>query len=114
MQQLPVGGRSESPSRQLSELQIREGGDAEEEVTENNQDYNAKVALHKLRHPRFVLRGDAPKQHRATAAASGTPGGSGRSSHNGSEGPCALTPTRTVSNRSVSWGSKCKQFASIQ
>jgi hypothetical protein len=54
MLQLPVGGRRESPSRQLSELQIREGGDVEEEVTENNQDYNAKGVLHKLRHPRFV------------------------------------------------------------
>jgi hypothetical protein len=29
-------------------------------------------------------------------------------------GPCALTPTRTAWNRSVSWDSKCKQFASKQ
>jgi hypothetical protein len=33
MLQLPVGERRESPSRQLSRLQICEGGDAEKEVT---------------------------------------------------------------------------------
>jgi hypothetical protein len=37
MLQLPVGDRRESPSRQLSGLQIREGGDAEKEVTEHIQ-----------------------------------------------------------------------------
>jgi hypothetical protein len=35
------------------------------------------------------------------------PSGSGRSSHNETEGPCALTPTRTAC-RAVRWGSKCK------
>jgi hypothetical protein len=43
-----------------------------------------------------------------------TPGGSGRFSHNGTKGLCTLTSTRTASNWSVSWGSKCKQFASRQ
>jgi hypothetical protein len=57
---------------QLSGLQIREGGDAEKEVTENTQNYNAKCVL-KPRHPRCVLRGGAPRQRRATAAASDAP-----------------------------------------
>jgi hypothetical protein len=77
-------------------LQIREGN-AEEEVTGNN----TKSVLLKPRHPRSVLRGGAPKQHRATAASSNTPGDSGRSSHKVPEGSCALTPTQTASNRSV-------------
>jgi hypothetical protein len=113
MLQLPVGGRRGSPSRQISGLQISEGGDAEKEVTENIQGSKANNVL-KPRHPRCVLRGGAPRQRRAIAAASDSPGGSGSSNHNGTEDPCALTPTRTVSNRSVSWGSKCKQFASRQ
>jgi hypothetical protein len=41
------------------------------------------------------------RQHRATASASDMPSGSGRSSHNGTEGPCALTPTRTAAGQSV-------------
>jgi hypothetical protein len=49
MLQLPVGERRESLSRQLSGLQIREGGDAEKEVTENTQDYNAKGIILKPR-----------------------------------------------------------------
>jgi hypothetical protein len=109
MLQLPVGDRRESLSRQLSGLQIREGGDAEKEVTENRQDYNANGIIPKPRHLRCVLRGGAPRQHRATASASDMPSGSGKSSHNGTEGLCALTPTRTAC-RAVHWGSKCKQF----
>jgi hypothetical protein len=58
----------------------------------------------KPREPRRVLRCGAARQHRATAAVSDTPGGSGRSSHNGTQGPCGRTPTRTASDRSVSWG----------
>jgi hypothetical protein len=54
------------------------------------------------------------QRRRSETAASDTPGGSGRSSHNGTEGSCALTPTRTARSRSVSWDSKCKQFASKQ
>jgi hypothetical protein len=52
-----------------------------------------------------ALQGSTEQQHQPD-----TPDDNGRSSHNRTEGPCALTPTRTSSNRSVSWGSKCKQF----
>jgi hypothetical protein len=68
--QLPVGRRRESPSCQLLGLQAHKGGDAEEEFTENTQDYNGKGILFKLYHSRCVLHGGAPKQHRATAVAS--------------------------------------------
>jgi hypothetical protein len=94
-------------------LHIREGGDEEKvvtDVTKNTQDYNMKDILFKPRYPGCVLRGGAPRQHKATASVSDTPDGSGRFSHNGTEGPCALTATRTANNKSVSWGSKCKQF----
>jgi hypothetical protein len=57
--QLPVGESRESPSRQLSGLQIREGGVSEKEVTENTKDYNAKGIILKPRQPRCVLRGGA-------------------------------------------------------
>jgi hypothetical protein len=41
-------------------------GAAEEEVTQNNQDDNAKDVLLKPRQPRFVLRGGAPRQPERT------------------------------------------------
>jgi hypothetical protein len=69
MLQLPVGEK-ENPSCQLSGLQIREGADAEKEVTENTQDYNTKNILLKPHHPSCVLHFGAPRQHRGTAAAS--------------------------------------------
>jgi hypothetical protein len=46
------------------------------------------------------VRGGSPRQDRGTAAASDTSGGSGRSRHNGTQGPCALAPTGTADNRS--------------
>jgi hypothetical protein len=60
--QLSVGGRRESPPRQLSGLQIRGGGDVEREVTENNQDYNENGVLFEPRHLRF--RGSREQQQR--------------------------------------------------
>jgi hypothetical protein len=67
MLQLPVFERRESPSCELSGLQTR-GGDAEEEVTENNQDHNAKGVLLEPHHPRCaftaVLRGITEEQQR--------------------------------------------------
>jgi hypothetical protein len=107
---LPFGERRESPSRQLSGLQTREGGNAEKKVAENNQDYNGKGVLLRPHHPRCV-RGGAPRQQRA---ASDTPGVSGSSSHSGKKGPCTLISTRTAANRSVNSRSKCKQFTSRQ
>jgi hypothetical protein len=41
--QLPIGGRGKPPSRQLSGLQTREGGDSEKEVAEDIQGYNGRV-----------------------------------------------------------------------
>jgi hypothetical protein len=67
--------KDRKPIPPISGLQIR---DAEKEVTKNTQDYNAKGVLLTSRHPRFVLRGAALRQHKATAGASD----SGRSSHN--------------------------------
>jgi hypothetical protein len=109
MLQLPVGDRRESPSFSLSGLQKLERGDAEKEVPENIQDYNSKDILLKPRHTRCVLRDGAPRQQRETSVASDMPSGNGRSSHNGTEGPCALTPKRTTCKGAVDWGSKCKQ-----
>jgi hypothetical protein len=45
MLQLPVGGRGKKQSRKLTGLQTREGGDAEKEVAEDNQDYNGEGVL---------------------------------------------------------------------
>jgi hypothetical protein len=42
MLQLQVAGRRETTSRQLSGLQAREGGAAEEEITESSQNHNGK------------------------------------------------------------------------
>jgi hypothetical protein len=61
------------------------------EILENIQDYNEEGVLFKTRHSGRVLHGGAPRQHRATSSASDMPSGNGRSSHNGIEGPCALT-----------------------
>jgi hypothetical protein len=63
----------EQQGEQLSGLQIREGGDAEKDVTENTQDYNAKGITLKPRYPRYVLRGGAPRQHRAKPSTSDMP-----------------------------------------
>jgi hypothetical protein len=63
MLQLPVDERRESPFRQVSGLQIREGGDAEKEVTKNTQGYNTKDVL-KSRHLRCVLRSSIEQQYR--------------------------------------------------
>jgi hypothetical protein len=76
----------------MSGLQIHEEGDAGKEVTEKTQDYNVKGVVLTPCLPRCVIHGNALRQHRATAAASDTPGDSGRSSHDGTRGPCALTP----------------------
>jgi hypothetical protein len=43
--QLPDGGRRKPPSRKLSGLQTRRGGDAEEEVEVDSQVYNGKGVL---------------------------------------------------------------------
>jgi hypothetical protein len=93
------GGQKKIPSRQLSGLQTPEGGDAEKEVIEDTQDYNGKGVLFQPHHCRHVLRGSTPRQDRGTAAASDTSGGSGRSRHSGTQGPCGVTPTRTADSR---------------
>jgi hypothetical protein len=56
-----VGGGRESPPRQLSGLQTRKGGAAEEEITENTQDYNGKGVLLKSYYSRHLLRGGASR-----------------------------------------------------
>jgi hypothetical protein len=115
MLQLSVGGRRKTPSRKLSGLQTREGGDSEEEVAEDTQDYNGEGVLFQPHHSRHVLRGGFPRQDRGTAAAApDTSDGSGRFRCNGTQGPFGINPTRTEDNRSVSTGLKCKQFASRQ
>jgi hypothetical protein len=91
MLQLLVGGRRKTPSRQLSGLQTREGGDAEKAVPEDIQDYNRKGVLFQPHHSRYVLRGGALRQERGTAAASDT--SDGRSHQNGTQGTCGFTPT---------------------
>jgi hypothetical protein len=58
---MPVGGGRESPSCQLSRLQIRQGGAAEEEITENTQNYNGKGVLLRPYYSRHLLRGGAPR-----------------------------------------------------
>jgi hypothetical protein len=73
MLQLPVGRGRESPSHQLSELQICEGGSAEEKITENIKNYNGKGVLLKPYYARCLFRGGAPRQYSATAATSGMP-----------------------------------------
>jgi hypothetical protein len=66
MLQLPVGGRRETPSRQLSGLQTRERGDAEKEVVGNTQDYNRKGVLFQSHHSGLsfaaALRGRTEEQ----------------------------------------------------
>jgi hypothetical protein len=89
--QLSVSRRRNPPPRKLSGLQTRKGGDAEEEVAGNTEDYNGKRVLFEPLHSRHVLRGGFPRQDRGTATASHTSGG--RSRHYGTQGPCGLTPT---------------------
>jgi hypothetical protein len=102
LQLLITGGEKPQP-RKLSRLQTRGGGDAEK-VTEDTQDYNGDGALFQPHHSRHVLRGGVPRQDRGTATASVTSGVTSR--HNGTQGPCGLTLTRTAENKSVSSGSK--------
>jgi hypothetical protein len=45
-------------------MQPREGGAAEEEVTESTQTYNGKGVLFKHRYSRYLLRGGAPQEQR--------------------------------------------------
>jgi hypothetical protein len=97
--QLPVGGRRKTPSRKLSGLQTRGGGDAEEEVAEDIQGYNGKGVLFQPYHSRHVLRGGAPSQDTGTGAASDTSGVSDRSCHNGAQGPFGFTLTTCQSVR---------------
>jgi hypothetical protein len=104
MLQLSVGGRRKPPSRQLSGLQTREGGDAEKEVAEDIQVYNGKGVLFQPHHSERVLRGGAPRKDRGTAATSDTSGGSGKYRHNGTQGPSGFITTGTADNRSVSSG----------
>jgi hypothetical protein len=108
--QLPVGEKRKNPSRKLSGLQTREGGEAEKEVAENTQDYNGECFLFQLHCSSHAFHGGAPEQARGTAAVSDTSGD--RSQHNGTQGPCGLTPTRT--EKQVSTGPKYKQFVSGQ
>jgi hypothetical protein len=75
----------------LSGLRTREEEDAEKEVADDIQDYNGKGVLFQPHHSRRVLREGAPKQERGKAAASDTSGGSDRSRHNGTQGPCGFT-----------------------
>jgi hypothetical protein len=51
MLQLSVRGRSKTPSRKLSGLQTREKVEAEEEVTEDTEDYTGKVFSFNLMTP---------------------------------------------------------------
>jgi hypothetical protein len=66
MLQLPVGGRTKTPSRQLLGLQTCEGGAAGKEDTEDTQDYNRKGVLFQPNHSRFIfaaaLQGSSEQQ----------------------------------------------------
>jgi hypothetical protein len=84
----------------------------QKKVAENTQDYNGEGVRFQPHHPRRVLRGGAPRQDMRTTAASDT--SDGRSRHNGTQGPCGFTPTRTTKSRSVSSGHKYKEFFSGQ
>jgi hypothetical protein len=81
--QLQAAGGWETTPRQLSGLQAREGGTAEEENTENTQYNNRESVLFQLNHARCLLHGSAPRKYSAaaTAGSSGTPTSCGRSSH---------------------------------
>jgi hypothetical protein len=68
-------------------------------VAEDTQDYNGKSVLFQTHQSRRVLRGGTPRQDSGTAAPSDTSDGIGMSHHNGTQGPCSLTPTRTADNR---------------
>jgi hypothetical protein len=83
--------KEKTTSPKLSGLKTREGGYAEEEVAEDNQDYNGSGVLFQAHHSRYVLPSGAPRQKRGTAAASDTSGG--RSRQDGIQCPCDLTPT---------------------
>jgi hypothetical protein len=69
--QLSVGVRRETPSRKLSGLQTREGGDVEKEVEEDTQDYNRKGVLLNLTTPGVsfaaALRGRTQEQQQPQA-----------------------------------------------
>jgi hypothetical protein len=104
MLQMPVGGRGKPHPANYLGCKHAKGGDAEKEVAEDTQDYNRKGILFQPHHSRRVLRGGAPRQVRGTAEASDTSGGSDRSRHNGSPGPCALTLTQTAGSMSVNSG----------
>jgi hypothetical protein len=69
--------RKKTPSRQLSGLQTREGGTAEEEIAENTQNYNGEGVLPQPYYARCLLRGGAPRQYSTTTTA-GAPNSSGR------------------------------------
>jgi hypothetical protein len=61
MLQLQVAGGAKTPASQLSALQAREGRAAEEEFTENAQNYSGKTVLLKPYYTRYLIRGDAPR-----------------------------------------------------
>jgi hypothetical protein len=67
-------------------------------------DYKGKCVLFQPHNSKPALRGGALKQDRGAAATSDKSGGSGRSRHNGTQGPCGLTQIRTADNRSVNSG----------
>jgi hypothetical protein len=112
---MPLAGRRRTPSRKLSGLQTREGGDAGKEVAKDIQDHNRNGVLFQPHNSRHVLCGGAPRQDRGTAEASDPSKISGgRSRHKGTKGSHGLTPTQIAEHRSVTSGSKCKQFVSGQ
>jgi hypothetical protein len=60
MLQLQVTGGRKTTTRQLSELQARERGAAEEEISKNSQNYIGKDVLLKPQYTRCLFRGGAP------------------------------------------------------
>jgi hypothetical protein len=101
-----------TPSRQLSGLQTREGGGAEEEIAENTQNYNGEGVLLQPYHGRCLLRGGAPRQYSATTTTAGAPSSCARSIYR-SKIPYPGFWT-TTKRRTVSQGSNCKQPTSRQ
>jgi hypothetical protein len=113
MLQLPVGGGRQTASRQLSGLQIRQGGAAKEKDTENTQNYHREGVLIKRHHPRCLLRGGTQRRRKAAATTSSDKSRSDGFYTSSRKADCT-GPYTAEGNRSVSSGSSCKQSISGQ
>jgi hypothetical protein len=81
--QLQADRRRETPSVQLSRIQLREGRDRQNKSAKNTIGHNETGVLFQLHYARSVLRGGFEKLCGAALASSSTLGSCGRSSHIG-------------------------------